>query len=79
MFVQIVKFKLKPDTSRESFLELTEQMFAWLKNKDGLTVKMPSIIRGVVSTKKELLFLGVSAVHHRDRVSLPSRQTGHSS
>ena len=35
MFVQIVKFKLKPDTSRESFLELTEQMVAWLKNKDG--------------------------------------------
>ena len=35
MFVQIVKFKLKPDTSRESFLDLTEQMVAWLKNKDG--------------------------------------------
>ena len=35
MFVQIVKFKLKPDTSRELFLDLTEQMVAWLKSKDG--------------------------------------------
>lgn len=35
MFVQIVKFKLKPDTSRELFLDLTEQMVEWLKNKDG--------------------------------------------
>jgi len=35
MFVQIVKFKLKPDSSRESFLELTEQMVAWLKIQDG--------------------------------------------
>jgi hypothetical protein len=35
MFVQIVKFKLKPDASREIFLELTEQMVAWLKSKDG--------------------------------------------
>lgn len=35
MFVQIVKFKLKPDTSRVSFLEHTEQMVAWLKTKDG--------------------------------------------
>ena len=35
MFVQIVKFKLRPDTSRESFLELTEQMIAWLKNRAG--------------------------------------------
>jgi len=35
MFVQIVKFKLGPDASRESFLDLTEQMIAWLKNKTG--------------------------------------------
>ena len=35
MFVQIVKFKLKPDTSRELFLDLTAQMVTWLKNKDG--------------------------------------------
>jgi quinol monooxygenase YgiN len=35
MFVQIVKFKLKQDTSRESFLDLTEQMIDWLKNKTG--------------------------------------------
>ena len=35
MFVQIVKFKLKPDSSRDSFLELTKKMVAWLKNKDG--------------------------------------------
>lgn len=35
MFVQIVKFKLKPDTSREVFLELTEQMIAWLKSRTG--------------------------------------------
>ena len=35
MFVQIVKFKLKPDASRDLFLELTEHMIDWLKNKSG--------------------------------------------
>lgn len=35
MHVQIVKFTLKPGTSREAFLDLTEQMIAWLKGKDG--------------------------------------------
>ena len=35
MFVQIVKFKLRSDVSREAFLDLTEQMIAWLKNKTG--------------------------------------------
>lgn len=35
MFVQIVKFKLKPDTTRELFLDLTDQLVAWLKSKDG--------------------------------------------
>ena len=35
MFVQIVKFKLKPDASRELFLELTEQMIAWLNSRTG--------------------------------------------
>jgi quinol monooxygenase YgiN len=35
MFVQIVKFKLRPDTSREVFLDLTEQMIDWLTNKIG--------------------------------------------
>jgi quinol monooxygenase YgiN len=35
MFVQIVKFKLRPDASRESFLALTQQMIVWLKNKSG--------------------------------------------
>lgn len=35
MHVQIVKFKLKPDSARDEFLELTEQMIAWLKEKDG--------------------------------------------
>ena len=35
MHVQIVKFKLKPDTSRETFIELTEQMLAWLNSADG--------------------------------------------
>lgn len=35
MYVQIVKFKLKPDSSREAFLELTEQMIAWLKSREG--------------------------------------------
>lgn len=35
MYVQIVNFKLRPDTSCAAFLELTEQMIAWLKNQDG--------------------------------------------
>lgn len=35
MHVQIVTFKLKPDTSRELFLELTEQMIAWLRDREG--------------------------------------------
>lgn len=35
MFVQIVHFKLKADTSREEFLELTEQLIVWLKSKTG--------------------------------------------
>ena len=35
MYAQIVKFKLKPDSSRELFLNLTEQMINWLKNKSG--------------------------------------------
>ena len=35
MFVQIVKFKLKPDTSRDVFLDLTQQMIAWLKGRTG--------------------------------------------
>lgn len=35
MFVQIVKFKLKPGTSRESFIGLTEKMIAWLKSRTG--------------------------------------------
>ena len=35
MFVQIVKFKLKPDSSRELLIQLTEQMVAYLKSRDG--------------------------------------------
>ena len=35
MHVQIVKFKLKLDTSREKFLELTVQMIAWFKEMEG--------------------------------------------
>lgn len=35
MFVQIVKFKLKSDSSRELFINLTEQMIKWLKNRSG--------------------------------------------
>ena len=35
MFVQIVKFKLEPETSRESFLALTEQMISWLETQSG--------------------------------------------
>lgn len=35
MHVQIVKFRLKSVTSRKTFLELTKQMIAWLKERDG--------------------------------------------
>ena len=35
MFVQIVQFKLKPDTSRDVFLDLTQQMIALLKGRTG--------------------------------------------
>lgn len=35
MHVQIVKFKLKPDASREKFLELTAQMISQLKEMEG--------------------------------------------
>jgi quinol monooxygenase YgiN len=35
MFVQIVKFRLKSDTSRETFMQLTEKMVAWLKQRNG--------------------------------------------
>lgn len=35
MFVQIVKFKLKPGSSREVFLDLSGQMVAWLQNRAG--------------------------------------------
>ena len=37
MFVQIVKFKLKPEISRGLFLclDLTAQMMAWFKHRDG--------------------------------------------
>ncbi len=35
MFVQIVKFRLKPDASRERLLALTGQMIAWLKERPG--------------------------------------------
>lgn len=35
MFVQIVKFKLKPGTSRDSFLAFAEQMMSWLKSQNG--------------------------------------------
>lgn len=35
MFVQIVRFKLKPRTSREAFLNLTEQMISWLRGREG--------------------------------------------
>jgi len=35
MFVQIVKFKLKPDASRELFIHLTESMISWLKTRKG--------------------------------------------
>ena len=35
MYAQIVKFKLKPDTPRDKFLQLTTQMIAWLKEREG--------------------------------------------
>jgi len=35
MHVQIVKFKLKPSSSREQFLVLTSQMIAVLKEMEG--------------------------------------------
>lgn len=35
MFAQLVKFRLKPDTSREHFLHCTEKMVAWLKSRHG--------------------------------------------
>ena len=35
MYVQIVKFKLKAGSSRESFLALTEQMIGWLEKSTG--------------------------------------------
>jgi quinol monooxygenase YgiN len=34
-YVQIVTFKLKPASSRQLFVELTEQMVAWLKGQTG--------------------------------------------
>ena len=35
MFVQTVKFKLKPEASRAALLLLTEKMIAWLKLREG--------------------------------------------
>ena len=35
MHVQIVKFELKPHTSRDLFLQLTREMIAWLKGREG--------------------------------------------
>ena len=35
MFVQTVKFRLKPEASRATFLLLTEKMITWLKLRDG--------------------------------------------
>lgn len=35
MYAQIVKFNLKPESSRELFLKLTEEMIGWLKGQDG--------------------------------------------
>jgi|GEM_PF-3379847 len=35
MYVQIVKFKLKPDTSRDEFLSLTTRMIVLLKQMEG--------------------------------------------
>jgi quinol monooxygenase YgiN len=35
MFVQIVTFKLKPDVSREMFIQHSGRMVAWLKSRKG--------------------------------------------
>jgi quinol monooxygenase YgiN len=35
MYVQIVKFKLKPSSSRQKFLELTNEMIRILEEMDG--------------------------------------------
>lgn len=35
MHVQIVRFRLCPGASRDTFLELTNQMIAWLKKQEG--------------------------------------------
>ncbi len=35
MYVQIVRFKLKPDTPREEFLDLTSEMAILLKKMEG--------------------------------------------
>ncbi len=35
MFVQIVKFKLRPEVSRDTFLHLTQQMIACLEDRPG--------------------------------------------
>ena len=35
MYAQIVKFNLKPESSRELFLKFTEEMIEWLKEQVG--------------------------------------------
>jgi quinol monooxygenase YgiN len=35
MYVQLVQFKLLPDTQRDVFLALTEQLIRWLKTRPG--------------------------------------------
>lgn len=35
MHIQLVQFRLKTDSPRSVFLELTEQMLAWLKTQEG--------------------------------------------
>ena len=35
MYVQVVKFALKPGASSQHFLALTEEMLAWLKQQEG--------------------------------------------
>ncbi len=35
MFVQIVKFRLRPDAPRKSFVDLAQQMIAWLESRPG--------------------------------------------
>lgn len=35
MHIQLVTFRLKPDTSRETFLELTSHMLDWLRQQPG--------------------------------------------